>query len=84
MLDICGEHLLVATRDARSTCPYIMQIDDDTAVFWKILEQNSKTEKILSYAEKAFQRDRKELFIPFMSFLGKMGKAGYVRAEDVT
>ena len=40
LVQVCGEHLLVATREARGKCPYVKQLNATGAYFWTLLAQN--------------------------------------------
>lgn len=83
LLEVCGEHLLVATRDARDTCPYLTQISDDTAVLWQLLDQESRAPALTRAFSEKLGLEPKDCFLRFTGILSKLIKTGYVLAEDI-
>ena len=37
LTEACGEYLLLATLDASKYCPYVYQINETAAFFWRLL-----------------------------------------------
>lgn len=82
LLEVCDEYLLVATRDARDTCPYLTQISEETAVLWRLLEQEGHAPVLIRSFGEQLGLEPKVCFLRVTGMLSKLVKAGYVLAED--
>ncbi len=78
LLDISGEHLLVATGKAREHCHYATQINRTAADYWKLINQpysiNELAEKIAEYNKT----ETKKVILNVLIFVNKMKKCGYL------
>ncbi len=84
LTEVCGEYLLVSTGYARDVCPYVLQINEQAAVFWRILEQESRVPAIMQRASQVFNKEAKDVLLLWISFLSRMSKQGYVLTEETT
>ena len=46
LTEICGEYLLVSTKQAREYCPYYSQINENAAFLWKHLQNGADLESL--------------------------------------
>ena len=83
LLEVCGEHLLVATRDARETCPYLNQISEEAVVLWRLLDQEGRAPALIRSCGEQLGMEPKDCFLRVTGMLSKLVKAGYVLAEDI-
>ncbi len=83
LLEVCGEHLLVATRDARETCPYLPQLSEEAAVLCHLLEQEGRVPVLTRAFSEQLGMEPKDCFLRVTGMLSKLVKAGYVLAEDI-
>ena len=85
LLTIDGEHLLVATKEAREHCPYVTQINDAAADCWRLMEKSpnpSLPDLIKHFGKDSGDRDP-AAFMQMMTFINKMKKAGYLLEEEI-
>ena len=83
LLEICGEYLLVATREARDACPYVTQINEVAASYWKLLDQPMTVNDLIERISVSFGKEKKAVFLPALGFVSKLSKSGYLIEEDV-
>ena len=41
LTSVCGQHVLVAAKEARENCPYVTKINETAAFCWRLLENGS-------------------------------------------
>ena len=82
LVEICGEYLLVATKDARETCPFVTQINKAAADYWKLLDGADTIKTLSDKAVKTFGADPKSAMISALAFVSKLNKTGYLVTED--
>ncbi len=83
LLEICGEYLLVATKDARDKCPYVTQINKSAANYWKLFDKPYSVMAFADYAAEKSGGEAKEVLLPVLSFISKMSRSGYLIEEEV-
>ena len=83
LLTICGEYLLVATKEARESCPYVTQINQLAAEYWQLMEDACTTPELVGRIMKQTSKEMKDVLLPVLAFTGKMSKAGYLLVEDI-
>lgn len=83
LVEICGEYLLVATKDARESCPFVMQINKAAADYWKLLDGPHTIQSLSEKAASELGKDPKSTFIAALAFISKMSKAGYLVMEEL-
>ena len=81
-LSVCGEHLLVATGEARKSCPYITQINEKAASLWKCMQEQEKIDNIAKLIPETSQENKGSELLSAIIFIGKMSKAGYLLIEE--
>ena len=80
---ICGEYLLVATKEARNYCPYIKQLNKTGAYLWTILQ----TGKTISELEEAISErysvsDKEAGRTAIQSFLYMLDESHYLLVKE--
>lgn len=83
LISVCDEHLLVATREARKTVPYVRQINSAGGFYWSLLEKGIDPNEIIRQAAVKYQIPGKQAAAMVVSFVNKLYKAGYVTVQDV-
>ena len=78
LLEICGEYLLVAQRSVEGDCPYVSQINESAAFFWRTLDREMDLQQLIQAASREKQTKPEALLLPALAFLGKMEKKGYL------
>lgn len=79
---VCGEHLLIATREARGKCPYAKQINNTGAYFWTLLEQGDDVENMVLSASDRFQAEPERIRPGLIRFIESLTSAGYLIPEE--
>lgn len=82
LISVCDEHILVATREAREFCPYVLQINNVAAYYWRLLEDRMEMEDIIDKASEHFGIHKINILIHLNEFIEKIVTAGYVISEE--
>ena len=82
LCSVCGEYLLVAAKEAREHCPYVTQINESAASYWKLLDRPYSIDELTERAAEVFQKEKKDLLLPILLFIRKLEKSGYLIGED--
>ena len=83
LLEICGEHLLVAAGEARGLCPYVTQINDSGASLWKILDSSMGVPLLAERFARDQGKSTKEVLLSCIVFVSKFTKMGYLIEEEL-
>ncbi|MCR5448933.1 MAG: PqqD family protein [Solobacterium sp.] len=75
---VCGQYVLIATLEARKTCPYITKINEDSAYIWKMLESKCTFDEMRRKTEKDYEISPEEAEETLRAFLDSLIKKGYV------
>ncbi len=82
MISVCDEHLLVATKEARKTVPYVQQINSAAAYYWKLLENKTEIKDIVEKAAEHFNMPKIKALITVNNFINKLEESGYITFEE--
>ena len=82
LLTVCGEHLLVATGQARGQCPDITQINEAGADFWRIILEEGRFDRVLARVQSELELPSRSAFPALLAFLSKLTGSGYLISED--
>jgi hypothetical protein len=82
LLEISGEYLLVATKEARDLCPYVTQINESAAACWKLLDRPMPVGELMDKLVDDCGKENKDVMLPVLVFIQKMTKRGYLVEED--
>ena len=80
--EVCGASLLIATREARESCPYVTQINAAAAAYWRLSEQAHSVSELAEAAAKQQGREIKETLLPSLFFVKRMAESGYLIEEE--
>ncbi len=83
LLEVCGEHLLVATGEARGRCPDITQLNDAGTQYWTILCEEGTLKAALDRAQKETGRPVQALLPGLLRYVAKLRESGYLLEEDI-
>lgn len=78
LLRICGEYLLVATKDARDLCPYVTQINNSAATYWDLFDDIYSINDYIGHVAQSLNKEKKEVMLQVLVFVEKMEKSGYL------
>ena len=53
---VCGQELLIATLEARKSCPYLIQMNDSLVFVWRMLEKGMDVEQMCFEISKEFEK----------------------------
>lgn len=82
LVKVCGEHLLVATREARGKCPYVKQLNATGAYFWTLLAQNMTLGEMTQAAAQRYGAPPERIRPGLEKFLADLEKSGYLRPAE--
>lgn len=82
LLEICGEYLLVATKEARGHCNYVTQVNRSAADFWRQLDGLYSVGELVGRMAEAGTAEKKDLLLPALIFIKKFSGNGYLIEED--
>ncbi len=83
LLEICGEHLLVATGEARGHCPDITQLNDAGTQYWTILCEEKTLKAVLNRAQTETGLGIQTLLPWLHRYVKKLCESGCLLEEDV-
>ncbi len=69
---ICGQHVLIATIEAREKCPYLTQLNDDSAFIWDLLAAGQSTEEMAAAVAGQYEIPEHEAAEAIEQFLKDM------------
>lgn len=78
---VCGEALLVATREARGKCPYVKELNVTGAYFWTLLEQGMDPDAMVLAASERFGLSPEAVRPGLLRFLDSLRDNGYLLPE---
>lgn len=81
MAGVCGEYLLVATRRARGSCPYVKQMNPTGAFYWSLLEAGQDVEAMIRSASERYGVDEARIRPGLLAFLDALRREGYLLEE---
>lgn len=83
LISVCDEHILVATREARKTVPYVRQINSAGGFYWNLLEKGEQPESIIKAAQERYHISARQASGMVLGFIKKLYSAGYIIIQDV-
>lgn len=79
LTQICGEYLLVATKAARTECPFVTILNESSAFIWRMLEKGTDLEALeAAVAEEYESEDREENRKLILALLDELDRNHYV------
>ena len=80
--EVCGEYLLLATMDAASHCPYVYQINETAAFFWRLLERQLPEEDVAAAVAAEYDAPVDIVRRDLGQFLKDLREKGYLLSEE--
>lgn len=81
MAGVCGEYILVATRQARGLCPYVKQMNPTGAFYWSLLEEGQDVDTMIRSASQRYGVEESRIRPGLLAFLEALGREGYLLEE---
>ena len=78
LVEIKDQYLLVADKEARKCCRYILPINETIAFYWHLLEQGCTEEQLLEAAKEEFDAPSELLISDLHLLLDMFRKLGYL------
>lgn len=83
MVRICGENLLVPTREASEACPHVILLPLMAAALWEELEKGRDAERLSLVFQKLSKKPKEEVDRRIEALLVDLKEKGYVlKVED--
>ena len=82
LAEVCGEYLLLATLDAASHCPYVYQINETAAFFWRLLERQLPEDEMLAAVVAEYDAPEELVRRDLGQFLKDLRQKGYLLPEE--
>ena len=83
LVSVCGEYILVATREAREKVPYVQQINSAAAFYWEQLQKGLEPQDIARQAASKYHMSGRQAAGAVIDCLKKLHQRGYITIEDV-
>lgn len=86
LVSVCGEYILVATREARQKVPYVQQINGAAAFYWERLQKGIEPGEIVRQAALKYHMSDRKAAGAVVDCLKKLQQRGYItikNTEDV-
>lgn len=80
--DVVGEHIMIATGEARRVCPPMKRFNDAGAFYWSLIEKGLEEEAMLEACEAHFRRDREEIRPSLRRFMTELAKNAYITLSE--
>jgi len=82
LTEACGEYLLLATLDASKYCPYVYQINETAAFFWRLLEKHLPEDEIVTEAVAEYGAPEAVIRHDIRQFVNTLLEQGYILLEE--
>ena len=83
LLEIKDAFLLVADREARKHCRYVLELNDIGAMIWQSIETGMDEEAVIDCIMDTYDiTDRTAVLADIEAFIRKLTEYGYLLAEE--
>ena len=82
LAEVCGEYLLLATMEAGQHCPYVYQINETAAFFWKLLERGLEEDKMVAEIAAEYETPNEVVRSDLRQFLEILREKGYLFSKE--
>jgi hypothetical protein len=82
LITVCGETLLVATKEAYGACPYVNRLGKLSARYWRLLSEGRPMGEIVRTCAKEMNIDPRIMARLIFETTNRMLAAGYLIKED--
>ena len=81
--ETCGQYLLAASKEAREYCPYVMQINETAAFFWKYLTEGVTARQLQEALVNEYEiLEEGQVEDEIRVFLEQLTQKGYLLQSD--
>ena len=80
--DVVGEHIMIATGEAKGICPPMKQFNDAGAFYWSLLEKGLEEEAMLDACEEHFHAGREVIRPSLHRFMSELAKNAYITLSE--
>lgn len=74
---VCGVYLLIATLEARKHCPYLAQLNEDSAFIWKLLQEKD-TDNMIDSIMSEYELSAENARTMLSAFLKELEDKHYI------
>ena len=82
LAEVCGEYLLLATLDAARHCPYVYQVNETAACFWRLRERQRPEEDVAAAVASEYGAPAEVVRRDLGQFLKDLRQKGYLLPEE--
>ena len=73
LTEICGEHVLVTARSVMRECPFVTNVNEESAFLWRKLKYGADEEELMRAVEEEYEvEDPAELREGIRAFIERM------------
>lgn len=81
--EFCGEYALIATLEAKEYCPYVRQINETGAFYWKLLSRGLDVEEMVEAAAQEYQVEAERVRPGLCAYIAGLEKLNYIIPEEM-
>ena len=79
LTSICGKQILVATKAARESCPYVTEINETSAFLWEQLRDGADIDALMDAVDQEYEvEDHALARNAVLSFIDQMVELNYL------
>lgn len=82
LVDVAGEHLLIATGQARGKCEDVTQINDAGAALWRIIVRDGRMGPVLESMVSELGYPKNRAMPVALGYVNKLLKSGHLVGID--
>ena len=83
LTSVCGENLLVATKERKDLCPFMTSLNESGAFLWKRLLEGATEEELLAAVTEEYEvEDPVSLRQIIQDFLKQMKEMHYLQTQQ--
>ena len=84
LAEVCGEYMLLATLDASRHCPYVYQLNETAAAFWRWMAQGLDEDAVVAAAAAEYEAPAALIRRDLRTLAAALWEKGYILAEGET
>lgn len=82
LVSVCGEYLLVATKEARGKVSYVQRISEDYVFYWELVQKETEYEDSIRQICDRFDIPAEQAEANMMMFLRQLHEMGYLEVVE--
>ena len=83
LVDVAGEHLLIATGQARGKCEDVTQLNDAGAALWRIIIREGRIGPVVESMVRELGYPKNRALPVALGYMDKLVKSGHMVGADV-